>query len=89
MRISTIIAGLMVILATSGFCSVLAEDGSLEYNRVTSSDIKWAPIPSMPKGTQTTLLHGNPGKPGLCGWAAFAYRATRRGHACSGPAGQG
>jgi hypothetical protein len=58
-------AGLMATLAISAFCVVLAEDGPLEYNRVTSSDIKWGPIPSMPKGTQTTVLHGNPGKPGL------------------------
>jgi hypothetical protein len=65
MRISKIIAGLMVILATSGIGSVLAEDSLLEYNRVTSSDVKWGPIPSMPQGTQTTVLHGNPGKPGL------------------------
>jgi hypothetical protein len=65
MRIFKTIAGLMAILATSEICTVLAEDSSLEYNRVTSSDIKWAPIPSMPKGTQTTVLHGNPGKPGL------------------------
>ncbi len=64
-RIFKTIAGLMAILATSGICAVLAEDSSLEYNRVTSSDIKWAPIPSMPKGTQATVLHGNPGKPGL------------------------
>jgi len=34
MRISKIIAGLMVILTTSGICTVLAEDSSLEYNRV-------------------------------------------------------
>ena len=54
----------MAILAMSGFCAVQAEDGSLEYKRV-ATDIKWSPIPSMPKGTQTTVLHGNPGKPGL------------------------
>jgi hypothetical protein len=65
MRIFNTVLGLMAILATSGFRVVLAEDSSLEYNRVTSSDIKWGPIVSMPKGTETTVLHGNPGKPGL------------------------
>jgi hypothetical protein len=65
MRIFKTAAGLMATLAISAFWVVLAEDGPLEYNRVTSSDIKWGPIPSMPKGTQTTVLHGNPGKPGL------------------------
>jgi hypothetical protein len=65
MRVFKTIAGLMAILAAIGIRTVLAEDGSLEYNRVTSSEIKWGPIPSMPKGTQTTVLHGNPGKPGL------------------------
>ncbi|MBR0971246.1 MULTISPECIES: cupin domain-containing protein [Bradyrhizobium] len=57
--------GLLAVLATSGFCAALAEDSSLEYKRVTSSDLKWSPLPSMSKGTQSTVLHGNPGKPGL------------------------
>lgn len=57
--------GLLAVLATSGFCASLAEDNSLEYKRVTATDLKWSPLPSMPKGTQTTVLHGNPGKPGL------------------------
>jgi hypothetical protein len=35
MRIFNTIAGLMALLATSGICTVLAEDSSLEYNRVT------------------------------------------------------
>src|SRR3954469_5798457 len=65
MRIFKTIAGLMAILAAIGIRAVLAEDSSLKYNRVTSSEIKWGPIPSMPKGTQTTVLHGNPGRPGL------------------------
>lgn len=65
MRIFKTMAGLMAILAAIGIRAVLAEDSSLEYNRVTSGEIKWGPIPSMPKGTQTTVLHGNPGKPGL------------------------
>jgi hypothetical protein len=57
--------GLLAVLAASGFCAALAEDSSLEYNRVTPTDLKWSPLPSMPKGTQSVVLHGNPGKPGL------------------------
>jgi hypothetical protein len=42
--------GLLAVLATSGFCASLAEDNSLEYKRVTATDLKWSPLPSMPKG---------------------------------------
>ncbi|MHC2333513.1 cupin domain-containing protein [Bradyrhizobium sp. USDA 4454] len=56
---------LTAILSVCGLCAALAGDSSLEYDRVASTDIKWGPIPSMPAGTQSTVLHGNPGKPGL------------------------
>jgi hypothetical protein len=59
------VTGLLALLVTSGICPTLAGDSSLEYDRVNSADLKWSPLPSMLNGTQTTLLHGNPGKPGL------------------------
>lgn len=65
MPVSRMVVGLLALLVTSGICPTLAGDSSLEYDRVTSADLKWSLLPSMPKGTQTTVLHGNPGKPGL------------------------
>lgn len=65
MPVSKLATGLLAILVTTGICPTLAGDSSLEYDRVTPADLKWSPLPSMPKGTQTTVLHGSPGKPGL------------------------
>jgi hypothetical protein len=56
---------LLAILAASGVYVAVAADSTLEYDRVTPSDLKWSPLPSMPTGTQSTVLHGNPAKPGL------------------------
>jgi hypothetical protein len=42
-----------------------AQDRSSEYARVTPAEIKWTPLPSMPKGAQIAVLHGSPAKPGL------------------------
>lgn len=65
MRVSRMMIGLLGLLVTSGICPTLAGDSSLEYRRVTSVELKWSPLHSMPMGTQTAVLHGNPGKPGL------------------------
>lgn len=42
-----------------------AQDQSPAYARITPADLKWAPLPSMPKGAQIAVLHGSPAKPGL------------------------
>ncbi|WP_342362753.1 cupin domain-containing protein [Terrarubrum flagellatum] len=65
MPVSRMVTGSLALLVLSGICPALAGDSSLEYDRATPADLKWSPLPSMPKGTQTTVLHGNPGKPGL------------------------
>jgi hypothetical protein len=56
---------LMLIVALLGLSGAEAEDRPSEYIRVTSADIKWSSLPSMPKGAQIAVLQGNPGKPGL------------------------
>lgn len=42
-----------------------AQDQSPAYARVTAADLKWSPLPSLPKGAQIAVLHGSPNKPGL------------------------
>jgi hypothetical protein len=58
--------GFILIATSFGLHSpVGAQDQSLAYARVLPADLKWAPLPVMPKGAQSVILHGNPGKPGL------------------------
>lgn len=47
------------------FGSPMAQAQSPAYARVVPADIKWSPLPSMPKGAQIAVLHGSPAKPGL------------------------
>ncbi|WP_147250288.1 cupin domain-containing protein [Bradyrhizobium sp. MOS003] len=47
------------------FASPTAHAQSPAYARVLPDDLKWTPLPSMPKGAQIAVLHGSPGKPGL------------------------
>jgi hypothetical protein len=55
-----------ILIATSlGLSPGRAQDMSSAYLRVIPDDIKWSPLPSMPKGAQIAVLHGNPAKPGL------------------------
>ena len=50
MRVSRMMIGLLGLLVTSGICPTLAGDSSLEYRRVTSVELKWSPLHSMPRG---------------------------------------
>jgi hypothetical protein len=59
------LVALMLIVALLDLSGAEAEDRPSEYIRVTSADIKWSSLPSMPKGAQIAVLQGNPGKPGL------------------------
>ena len=55
-----------MILNSQFVLSVAAtESRPLDYARVTPEDIKWSPLPSMPKGAEIVLLHGDLRKPGL------------------------
>ena len=56
---------LLVMLVPAGLSCSEAQERSTDYNRVTSADINWVPLPSLPKGAQIAVLHGSPGKPGL------------------------
>lgn len=47
------------------FASPTAHAQLPAYARVLPDDLKWTPLPSMPKGAQIAVLHGSPGKPGL------------------------
>ena len=60
-----VIIALLVVVAAFGSWVAEAQDRSPEYARVTPADVKWSPVPSMPKGAQIAVLHGNPAKPGL------------------------
>jgi hypothetical protein len=57
--------GFILIVYLAGSPLAQAQEQSLAYARVMPSDIKWSPLPSMPKGAQMAVLHGSPAKPGL------------------------
>jgi quercetin dioxygenase-like cupin family protein len=59
------LVALMLIVVLLDLSGAEAEDRPSEYIRVTSADIKWSSLPSMPKGAQIAVLQGNPGKAGL------------------------
>ena len=59
------IIGLMLSVILLGSPIALAQDQSPAYARVVPADLKWSPLPSMPKGAQIAVLHGSPAKPGL------------------------
>ncbi|MBK3664770.1 cupin domain-containing protein [Bradyrhizobium diazoefficiens] len=54
-----------VLIAVSSLGAAQAQEPAARYVRVTDADIKWSPIPSMPKGTQIAILYGNPAAHGL------------------------
>ncbi|MBC9883683.1 cupin [Bradyrhizobium sp. INPA01-394B] len=59
------VIGLIFLLTSIGLSCAKAQERSADYERVTPADIKWAPLPSMPKGAQIAVLHGSLSKPGL------------------------
>ena len=60
-----VMVSLLVMVTSLGSSMAEAQDRSPEYARLTPADIKWNPLPSMPKGAQIAVLHGSPAKPGL------------------------
>jgi len=67
MMISKALTGSMLLILGSLCASegTRAQERAVAYVRVAPADIKWNPLPSMPKGAQIAVLHGQPGKPGL------------------------
>ena len=59
------IIGLMLSVLLLESRVAQAQDQSSGYARVGVADLKWSPLPSMPKGAQVAVLHGSPAKPGL------------------------
>ena len=59
------IIGLMLSVILLESPIALAQDQSPAYARIVPADLKWSPLPSMPKGAQIAVLHGSPAKPGL------------------------
>lgn len=56
----------VLVLNSPFVVSVAAtENQPPDYARVTPADIQWRPLPSMPKGAEIALLHGDLRKPGL------------------------
>lgn len=66
MRTSTAIAALAMVVAAAGtpFSSWPQERGAAHV-RALPAEIEWHPLPSLPKGAQIAVLHGDPSKPGL------------------------
>ena len=60
-----VVMALFAVVLPLGSPVAKAQDRSLEYGRVAPTDLKWSPLPSMPKGAQIAVLHGSPAKPGL------------------------
>lgn len=58
------IVGAVLVVMSIGALVARAQEPQA-YARVTPADLKWNPLPSMPKGAQIVVLHGNPAKPGL------------------------
>jgi hypothetical protein len=59
------VIGLILSVILLGSPIAQAQDQSPAYARVVPADLKWSPLPSMPKGAQIAVLHGSPAKPGL------------------------
>jgi len=55
----------LVMLVLVGLSGAKAQERSADYDRVTTEDMKWVPLPSLPKGAQIAILHGSLAKPGL------------------------
>lgn len=57
---------ILIVLAGVGAPgSVWCQERASAYVRVAPADIKWNPLPALPKGAQIAVLHGEPAKPGL------------------------
>lgn len=65
MRCFKLMIGFVLIAILIGSTVARAQDQSTAYTRITPADLKWSPLPSMAKGAQIAVLHGNPAKPGL------------------------
>src|SRR5690348_13571970 len=65
MRSLKLLISLLAVLVPVCASCAEAQERSTDYDRVTSADIKWVPLPSLPKGAQIAVLHGSLGKPGL------------------------
>ena len=52
-------------IALATFAQTQAQEQNSTFLRVTPTDIKWNPMPAMPKGAQIAVLQGNPSKAGL------------------------
>lgn len=63
--VSKQIVGLICSVILLGSFTARAQDQSAGYARVVLADLKWSPLPSLPKGAQIAVLHGGPAKPGL------------------------
>ena len=60
-----LVLSVLVLITPIGASVAEAEDRPPDYARVTPADVRWSPLPSMPKGAQIVVLHGSLGKPGL------------------------
>jgi quercetin dioxygenase-like cupin family protein len=63
--LKVLIGLLVMMLAPVSAPFAEAQEKSADYDRVTPADLKWVPLPSLPRGAQIAVLHGSLGKPGL------------------------